>query len=104
MYTITTAKRIVVVFVAEEFQATPKMERKPATISLAHARKKSDIIVEIAPPTMKGRLLPYFNRQLSLLRPTYGCTRVPERGPAIQTSASRDLLRPRDKRYGWRED
>lgn len=100
-YTITTAKRIVRVFVADEFQPTPKMDRKPATISLAQANKNNDTVVDIAPPMMNGRLLPYLDLQLSLLRPTYGWTRVPERGPAIQTSASRDLLRPRDKRYGY---
>jgi hypothetical protein len=58
------------------------------------------MIVATAPPTMKGRRFPNRERHLSDLIPTYGCTSVPESGPAIQTSASRDLLTPRPSKNG----
>jgi len=83
-----------------ESGAAPNNPRKPPTISLVHPRSISEMMVARAPPIMKGLRLPQRMRQLSLSMPTYGCTRVPESGPAIQTKAMRDLLRPRDSRYG----
>lgn len=71
-YTISTAKRIVIVLVAGESQETPKMDKAPPTISLAHAKRDKDMMVETAPPIMNGRLFPYFDLQLSLFKPTYG--------------------------------
>jgi hypothetical protein len=49
---------------------------------------------------MNGLLFPQGERHLSLLMPTYGWTRVPESGPAIQTKARSDLLIPKLSRYG----
>lgn len=83
--------------------ATPKMLRMPPTSSRAQARRKRETMVAAAPPIIKGLLFPHLDLQLSLLSPTYGCTRVPESGPAIQTRASKDLLKPSEMRYGCRK-
>lgn len=72
----------------------------PETISLDHASHSRDITVASAPNIMKGFLLPNGDRQLSLMMPTYGCTRAPVSGPAIQTIARKALLIPSESRKG----
>lgn len=52
------------------------------------------------PISMNGRRRPYFDRELSAMTPTNGCTINPERGPAIQTADIRLLERPKERRYG----
>ena len=94
------AKTMTLVLTPDDSESAPKRPRKLVMISLAHASVMRDRIVAIAPPMMNGRLLPHEMRQLSLFIPTYGWTSAPDSGPAIQTSASIDLLNPRDKRYG----
>ena len=81
--------------------SAPKSPKDPWTISLVHARAKRDMAVAKAPESMNGTLFPYLMRQLSLRIPTYGWTRVPDKGPAIHTKARSDLLIPRDRRYGY---
>lgn len=67
---------------------------------LDHARIIKEIIVATAPPSMNGFLFPHDILHLSLNMPTYGCTSVPVSGPAIQTKAIRDLLKPSETRNG----
>lgn len=89
-----------VTFTPWEAGSAPKRLRRPVTMSLLQARIMSEAMVAAAPPSMKGFLFPHGILQLSLSMPTYGCTRVPVSGPAIQTKAISDLLRPSDNRYG----
>lgn len=85
---------------ASESLSAPNKPRIPPTISRTHDNARSDMIVAAAPVAMNGVRFPHFDLQLSLRIPTYGCTRAPERGPAIQTKAMIDLLRPNDNKYG----
>jgi hypothetical protein len=80
--------------------SAPKSPKTPPTISLVQASINREQMVAAAPPSMKGFRLPHLIRQLSLSMPTYGWTKVPDSGPAIQTRAINDLLRPSDSRYG----
>src|SRR5450432_3467493 len=91
---------IMKVLTPSESPSAPKMPKKPRPNSLTQARARRENIVPIDPPIINGFRLPQDILQLSLRIPTYGCTSEPERGPAIQTRAIRDLLRPRDNRYG----
>lgn len=100
-YTNRTAKSMVHVFTPSDAGLAPKIPKKPPMSSFAQDSIMRDTIVAAAPPTMNGLRFPHRRRQLSLLRPTYGWTRTPESGPAIQTRASIALLIPRDSRYGY---
>jgi hypothetical protein len=60
--------------------------------------------VATAPPTIIGCLLPNLLVHRSDLAPTYGCTRTPESGPAIQTNASVSFEMPRLSKYGDPDD
>ena len=55
-------------------------------------------MVAAAPPSMNGFRFPQDTRQLSLRIPTYGWTKVPDKGPAIHTKANKDLLIPKESR------
>lgn len=98
MYTNRIAKVIAVILTPFEAASAPKRPSVPVTISRAQAKATRDTMVAAAPAIMKGLRFPHDDRQLSLIIPTYGWTSVPESGPAIQTSASNDLLMPKDKR------
>jgi hypothetical protein len=80
--------------------SAPNKDRKPPTISFTHASASKDTTVAALPTTINGFLLPHGKRQLSLRMPMYGCTKVPVKGPAIQTKARSDLLIPRERRKG----
>lgn len=54
----------------------------------------------IDPTTMNGLRRPYFDRERSARTPTTGATKMPESGPASQTSDVLDLVSPRARRYG----
>src|SRR2546430_639341 len=76
------------------------MLKNPPTTSRVHANAMSAKMVAKPPPITKGLLLPHLMRHLSLFKPTNGCTKTPDSGPASQTRASMALLMPRDSRYG----
>jgi hypothetical protein len=52
------------------------------------------------PPNMYGLLRPQRDVELSASTPINGCIRNPDRGPARNTMAIFDLVRPRDSKYG----
>ena len=99
-YTKKTAVMIVVNLTAGASGASPNAEKIPAIIARVQASASKLNIVAAVPATMNGFRLPHEMRQLSLRMPTAGCTRAPDSGPAIQTSAMMDLLRPSESRYG----
>lgn len=101
MYTKRIAKHITVTLTPFDCASAPKMPRKPCTISLAQAKPRRDTMVAMAPAIIKGCRFPHATLQLSLRIPMYGWTKVPDRGPAIHTKASRDLLIPSDNKYGY---
>lgn len=98
IYTHKTAITIMEFFTNADSGSAPNTPKKPPTMSLVQARNINDMMVAAAPPSMNGLRLPQLRRQLSLSMPTYGCTNVPDNGPAIQTSAINDLLRPSESR------
>lgn len=91
---------MMVTFTHCEVGSAPKRLKKPPTMSLDQARIIKEIIVATVPPSMNGFLFPHDTLHLSLSMPTYGCTSVPVSGPAIQTRAIRDLLKPSDTKKG----
>lgn len=64
-----------------------------------------DTTVANVPARMNGlrRLHPGCERKLSLMAPAMGCTIIPHRGPAIQSSGVADLGIPKESKYAWRE-
>ena len=103
MYTKRTAKQIAVTLTPFEVGSAPNIPKTPRTISRVHANAINDTTVAAAPASMKGFRFPQEILQLSLRIPTYGCTSVPDSGPAIHTKASKDLLIPRDSKYGCKK-
>jgi hypothetical protein len=89
-----------VVLTASPSREAPNAPSKAPMNSRVHARNINEATVAMAPPRMNGRRLPNLERHWSDLIPTYGCTRTPESGPAIQTRASKLFDRPKLRRYG----
>lgn len=91
---------MIVTLTPDDSGGAPSSDRIPPTISLTHASASKEKTVAMPPPIIKGFRFPQLTRQLSLLIPTYGCTKVPVKGPAIHTNASNDLLIPSESKYG----
>ena len=73
---------------------------KTPTISVVHPSTNKHTVTINDPPIINGLRLPHLDRDLSAMTPMRGCITSPERGPAIQTSDVRDLVRPSWRRYG----
>lgn len=65
-----TAQTIETTWTVWDSAPTLKMAKKFLTISLVQASRTRDIMVAMAPPTIKGLLFPQGERHLSLLMPT----------------------------------
>lgn len=70
------------------------------TISVVQPSTNKHPATIIEPAIMNGLRRPHFDRDRSAMTPISGCMISPDRGPAIQTSDVRDLVRPSWSRYG----